>query len=93
MRRACLKMRDNILKRYLVHVAAFNLSLVMRAILGVGTPRELRGRLRLALQALAAALRRLLADTCRMPAQVSAAWALPGGRASPAENGPFSTGC
>ena len=33
--------RENILKRYLVHVAAFNVSLVMRQMLGVGTPRGL----------------------------------------------------
>ena len=60
MRRVFLRLRDNILKRYLVHVAAFNLSLVMRAVLGVGTPRELRGRLQAALEALATALRELL---------------------------------
>ena len=60
MRRVFLRLRDNILKRYLVHVAAFNLSLVMRAVLGVGTPRELRGHLQAALEALATALRELL---------------------------------
>lgn len=45
MRRVHLRGRENILKRYLVHVAAFNLSLVMRKLLGVGTPRGLQGRL------------------------------------------------
>jgi transposase len=45
MRRVHLRGRLNILKRYLVHVAAFNLSLVMRKIFGVGTPRGLQGRL------------------------------------------------
>lgn len=45
MRRVHLRGRTNILKRYLVHVAAFNLSLVMRQIFGVGTPRGLQGRL------------------------------------------------
>jgi transposase len=45
MRRVHLRGRTNILKRYLVHVAAFNLSLVMREIFGVGTPRGLQGRL------------------------------------------------
>jgi transposase len=45
MRRVHLRCRANILKRYLVHVAAFNLSLVMRQIFGVGTPRGLQGRL------------------------------------------------
>jgi transposase len=66
MRRAYLRLRDNILKRYLVHVAGFNLSLVMRAIFGVGTPRELRGRLQAALEAFAAALRRLVAAAHRL---------------------------
>jgi transposase len=32
------------LKRVLVHMAGFNLSLVLRRVLGVGTPRELQGR-------------------------------------------------
>lgn len=45
MRRVHLRGRDNILKRYLVHVAGFNLSLVMRQLLGCGTPRGLAGRL------------------------------------------------
>lgn len=45
MRRVHLRGRANILKRYLVHVAGFNLSLVMRKLLGVGTPRGLQGRL------------------------------------------------
>ena len=39
MRRAHLRGRENIQKRYLLHVAGFNLSLVMRQILGYGTPR------------------------------------------------------
>ncbi len=41
MRRTWLRGRTNILKRYLVHVAAFNLGLVMRQMLGAGTPRGL----------------------------------------------------
>src|ERR1039457_6035494 len=45
MRRCHLRGRDNILKRQLVHVGAFNLSLVLRQLLGAGTPRELRNRL------------------------------------------------
>jgi len=39
MRRVHLRGRDNILKRLLVHVGAFNLSLVMRESVGNGTPR------------------------------------------------------
>src|SRR6266704_1616490 len=41
MRRCHLRGRDNILKRQLVHVGAFNLSLILRKLLGAGTPREL----------------------------------------------------
>lgn len=43
MRRVHLRGRDNILKRLLVHGAAFNLGLVMRKMLGVGKPRRLQG--------------------------------------------------
>jgi transposase len=43
MRRVHLRGRNNILKRLLVHGAAFNLSLVLRKILGVGKPRRLQG--------------------------------------------------
>src|SRR5580693_936767 len=44
LRRCHLRGRENILKRQLVHVGAFNLSLVLRKMLGAGTPRELRNR-------------------------------------------------
>jgi len=44
MRRTHLRGRENILKRQLIHVCAFNLSLIFRLILGAGTPRELRNR-------------------------------------------------
>ena len=53
MRRTHLRGHQNILKRYLVHVAAFNLGLVMRTMLGFGTPRGLQGRLGAALDAFA----------------------------------------
>jgi transposase len=43
MRRVHLRRHPNILKRLLVHVAAFNLGLVMRKLLGRGTPRGLQG--------------------------------------------------
>ena len=43
MRRTHLKRHDNISKRLLVHVGAFNLSLVMRKLTGVGKPRRLQG--------------------------------------------------
>lgn len=44
MRRTHLRGRENILKRQLIHVGAFNLSLIFRLTLGAGTPRELRNR-------------------------------------------------
>ena len=48
MRRTHLRGHRNILKRLLLHVAAFNLSLILRREAGVGTPRglqDLRNRL------------------------------------------------
>jgi len=42
MRRAHLRGHENILKRLLIDVGAFNLSLLFRTVLGSGTPRELR---------------------------------------------------
>ncbi len=47
MRRTHLRGHENILKRQLIHVGAFNLSLIFRALLGAGTPRELKNRLAL----------------------------------------------
>lgn len=44
MRRCTLHGRKNILKRLLIHVGAFNISLVLRNMLGAGKPRELRNR-------------------------------------------------
>lgn len=44
LRRIHLRGHDNILKRVLVHVAGFNLGLVMQKIAGHGTPRGLQGR-------------------------------------------------
>jgi len=44
MRRTHLRGHQNILKRQLVHVGAFNLSLILRHLLGAGTPRELSNR-------------------------------------------------
>jgi transposase len=40
MRRAWLRGRENLHKRYLVHVAGYNLGLIMRLLVGAGTPRE-----------------------------------------------------
>lgn len=44
MRRTHLRGHTNILKRLLIHAGGFNLGLVMRHLIGVGTPRGLQGR-------------------------------------------------
>ncbi len=44
MRRTWLRGRENIHKRYLIHVAGYNLALIMRLLTGAGTPRELHAR-------------------------------------------------
>jgi len=44
MRRTHLRGHENIRKRLLIHAAAFNLSLIMRAAFGFGKPRCLQGR-------------------------------------------------
>lgn len=44
LRRLYLRGRLNILKRVLIHIAALNLGLLMRVLVGVGTPRSLQGR-------------------------------------------------
>ena len=54
MRRTHLRGHQNILKRLLIHAGGFNLGLLIRSILGVGTPRGLQGRLAAVLAAVAA---------------------------------------
>lgn len=44
MRRTHLRGHQNILKRQLIHVGAFNLSLILRQLMGAGTPREWSNR-------------------------------------------------
>jgi transposase len=44
MRRVYLRGRENVWKRQLIHVGAFNLSLIFRQTLGAGTPRQLHNR-------------------------------------------------
>ncbi len=55
MRRTHLRGHDNILKRLCLHIAGFNLGLVLRQLFGAGTPRGLAG--------LSAALVRAAANT------------------------------
>jgi hypothetical protein len=44
MRRVWLRGRENVQKRYLIHVAGYNLGLVLRLLTGAGTPREFQAR-------------------------------------------------
>ena len=44
MRRTWLRGRDNVHKRYLLHVAGHNLGLLMRLLIGAGTPKEAAAR-------------------------------------------------
>jgi hypothetical protein len=79
MRRTHLREHPNILKRLLIHVAGFNLSLVLRKMLGLGTARGLQGLSAAALRRLAArcpafwaALRTVWIDVCRFLAPTHA---------------------
>jgi transposase len=63
-RRVWVRGIENVAKRYLLHVAARNLGVLMRTLFGVGTPRSLQGRLAAAwfalLQTLAPYVRHVL---------------------------------
>ena len=52
MRRTWLRGRENVHKRYLIHVAGHNLGLLMRLLIGAGTPREARAPVSASLAAL-----------------------------------------
>ena len=75
MRRTHLRGHSNILKRLLIHAGAFNLGLLMRAILGVGTPRGLQDRADPAVAALLH-LVRIVYDL--ITANVVRWWSIPG---------------
>jgi transposase len=59
MRRVHLRGHANIRKRVLIHASGFNLGLLMRQPIGVGTPRRLQGRLGAVLAALLVLIRSL----------------------------------
>jgi len=96
MRRTWLRGHANILKRYLVHVAAFNLGVVMRKLLGVGTPRGLAA-LRAALLhliGLLAVVRRRVGEFLENLVQFGARrWDRAARRCLRAEVTPSSTAC
>jgi transposase len=85
MRRTHLRFHYNIAKRMLIHVAGFNLGLLMRKRFGLGTPRGLQGRLVavvVALVALVDLVRDLLAlpgypQPADHPASVESTWLTP----------------
>jgi transposase len=82
MRRTHLRHHDNIAKRLLVHVAGFNLGLLMRTLYGIGKPRCLQGRAA-ALWAALAIMLDTLAALVRLPARENCEiepswWRLPG---------------
>lgn len=57
MRRTHLRGHANILKRLLIHAGGFNLGLVMRQLIGLGTPRGLQDHLTLVLGTLCGLMR------------------------------------
>jgi transposase len=59
MRRVHLRGHTNILKRVLIHAGGFNLGLLMRQLIGVGTPRGLQSRITAVLGALLTLIRDL----------------------------------
>ncbi len=65
MRRTYLRGHGNILKRLLVHVAGFNLGLLMRTVIGYGTPRQYAEAVSVAISALLSRMARLWAATSR----------------------------
>jgi len=75
MRRVHLRGQENIEKRYLVHTAAFNLGLVMRKLVGRGTPRGLQG--------LAAMVRAVVDGMVRLANLLQALFAAFGNRRHP----------
>jgi transposase len=99
MRRTHLRGHQNILKRVLVHSGAFNLGLLMRHSLGVGTPRGLQGRLRALFTLLTHSWWRLIAFS-KLPGHSSHPYHSPaatgvtsiGGSAEAGEE-PLATGC
>jgi transposase len=70
MRRVHLRGHHNIRKRLLIHAGGFNLGLLMRQLIGVGTPRGLQGRLVAVLAGLLTLIRTLRVAITRHPSPV-----------------------
>jgi transposase len=74
MRRVHLRGRENILKRLLVHGAAFNLSLILRKDLGAGKPRQFQSVCQLLFAAIGNVWETFFAPAPLFPASQSALW-------------------
>ena len=75
LRRVHLRGHGNILKRVLLQACGLNLGLLMRQLMGVGTPRGLQGRTYVLIDALVLALRRLWGLVSRPAALMQGHWA------------------
>jgi transposase len=74
MRRVHLRGHDNILKRVLLQAGALNLGLLMRQLVGIGTPRSLQGRAASLLECLWSSFDVL--STCGIRFAPSGTWSL-----------------
>lgn len=80
MRRVHLRGHENILKRLLIHIAGFNLGLVLRLMIGKGTPRGLQDLAMLyflTLLGLTPQLRRILEAETDCPLRKSSSYRVP----------------
>jgi transposase len=68
MRRTHLRGHTNILKRLLIHAGGFNLGLLMRQLIGLGTPRGLQGRVAAVLATLGVLMQATMRPRTAIPA-------------------------
>jgi len=78
MRRTHLRGHPNILKRLLIHVAGFNMGLVMRRIFGIGKPRRLQDGLAAAALACFSLVELLWGHLAALRTHWSWLWRVPG---------------
>jgi hypothetical protein len=74
MRRTHLRGHANILKRLLIHAGGFNLGLVMRQLIGIGTPRGLQD---MAVGTLAALMEVIHLVLDLITVEVTNSWSIP----------------
>ena len=83
MRRTHLRGHENILKRLLIHVGASNLGLLMRTLIGAGTPRGLHDLKNRAQTTILATIDRLTASIKRCNSNMRPRFANPGHTPNP----------